>query len=73
MVCLPVTYEAGASWPRFGLVVIATTSFTEPFSIKWFPRYVCIVLLITCLDLEQIYSDIHMDYGNPLDAIVCQK
>jgi hypothetical protein len=26
MVCPPATSEAGARWPRFGLVVVATTS-----------------------------------------------
>jgi hypothetical protein len=26
MVCLPVTSEAGARWPRFGLVVVAATN-----------------------------------------------
>jgi hypothetical protein len=25
MVCLTATSEAGAKWPRFGLVVVATT------------------------------------------------
>jgi hypothetical protein len=45
--------------------------FTEPFSIKWFPRYVCIVLLITWLDLEQIYSDIHMDHFKLRKSVGC--
>jgi hypothetical protein len=26
MVCPPATSEAGARWPRFGLIVVATTS-----------------------------------------------